>query len=93
VSLSALYAACQDSIVGSLSVIAPDINDIAVTAGAAGAEESRNYDCSRWISASLLMVASMIANDVLPGRADSRSSMLAMFFAKSTIRLLFIVQH
>ena len=93
VSSSDSYAGHQDSIIGSFSVVAPDIKDMAVAAGAACAEESINDDCSNRISVSLQRVASMIASDVLPGKADSRRSMLDIVLAKSTIKLLFMFQH
>jgi hypothetical protein len=69
------------------------MKDKVIAARAAGAEESRKDDCSRRILVSLLRRASRIADDVLPGRADSRRSMLAMVQAKSTIRLVSMFQH
>jgi hypothetical protein len=93
VSSSDSYAARQDWMVGSFSVVAPDMKDIAVAAGAACAEESINDDYSNRISVSLQRVDSMIAIDVLPGKADSRRSMLDIVLAKSTIKLLFMFQH
>jgi hypothetical protein len=69
------------------------MKDIAVAAGAACAEEFINDDCSNRISVSLQRGASMIASDVLPGKAASRRSMLDIVLAKSTIKLLFMFQH
>lgn len=78
---------------GSLIVVAPKRNVCAVAAGAECCDVSKKSDCSMRMDVSVPRMASMMAADVLPGRAVSRRSMLETVLANGMMRFLSMFQH